>query len=406
MKKIFQKTVVAVAVGTALTVISQSAMAASALLPAIKVGGGWVSVVSVITTTTATTNYVHATHQSKDITQTDAACTHLDGRSTLTPNDLTTTVLSTPGGAYGVVFPAADTVGGALINPAALTVPTSEGFLVLENYTGTGAAIARGTDGTLTADSIVFNLASGYMYSNRALSTTHLGASPAGTVTIDAAFTLTNTTTNNSGSAVSAPTVQATNSLPGNVGGAQNNFTALAFSNTALLGNLTRFGFLPPAAPANTGAYVIPVNRSTGMAGGYVGDATALNAHLAINQHPLSTNLVAAGYNARVVIEARMDAEQGYALGIYDRLEGSRSLSVTNPITCVGQLTPTQITGNAIPAFIANGGWFNLSARAMNTTGVAATGLNVGDGAVTFKTEWAAGYGLSFTPLNQQWYTK
>ena len=401
MKKIFQKTVVAVAVGAALGVISQSAMAAGALLPAIKVGGGWVSVVSVITTTTAGTgaNFVHATHQSKDITATDSACTHLDRRSTMTPNDLTTSVLSTPGGDFGTVFPVGDTMGGAIINPAALAVPTSEGFLVLENYTTAGL----GDDGTLTADAIVFNLASGFMYSSRALSTTHTVASPNGTVTINApGVGVGNYLAGNVGSLVASATAVA----PNVAGVATIGNTAVGFNNTAATGNLTRFAFLPPGAPANTGAYVIPTNRGTGMAGGYAGNATIDAVNLAANQDVLSTNLAAAGYNARVVVEARMDALQNYALGIYNRLESGTSLSVTNPITCVGQLSPAQITGNAIPNVIKDGGWFNLSARAMRNNTVAANALNVGDSAVTFKTEWAAGYGLSITPLNQQWYTK
>lgn len=383
MKKIFQKTVVAVAVGAALTVISQSAMAASVLLPAIKVGGGWTSVVSVISTTTAAANvgnFVHSTHQSKDITKTVDACVHLDGRSTVTPNDLTTTVMSTPGGSFGAVFPAADTVGGALINPAALTgVVTSEGFLVLENYTGDGAL---GVDGTLTADAIVFNLASGFMYTSRALSTTHTTRSPNGVVGIDTPGLV-------------YSNIAGGNTLAGSLMGAGVGVNGVqAFNNTAATGNLTRFGFLPPGAPANTGAYIIPTNRGTGQAGGLVGE------------HVLSTNLAAAGYAASVVVEARMDATDSYALGIYDRLEGSRSLSVTNPIVCVGQLTPAQITGSTIPAFIANGGWFNLAVRSQRNAAVAADARNIGDSAVTFKTEWATGYGLSITPLNQQWYTK
>lgn len=360
MKNSFQKTLIAAGAVLALGVVSQSAFAHANLLPAIKVGGGWVSVVSYINTQPAAGGgvFVHATHQSKDMSMLGNACTHVDGRSTTTLNDLTTTVLDTVGGGVGSVFPAADNVGGAIINPANLGLPSSEGFLVLENYDGAGGL---GADGTLTSDAIVFNLASGFLYSTRALTTTHLAASPAGNVSIE------------------APACGTCNFLQGNVGAPYNNGTA---------GNLTRFAFLPPDAPASTGAYLIPLNRGTLIAGAPADD-------------PLSTNLVAAGYNAKARFEARMDAAQGYAMGIYDRLEGARSLSVTNDVTCVGQLTPKQVTGSAVPSFIANGGWFNLSARAL-----AAGGLNLSDAALTFKVEFAKGYGLSIQPLNQQWYAK
>lgn len=383
MKKILQKTLVAVAVGAALGAVSHSAMAAGNLLPAIKVGGGWVSVVSYVNTQpTSGGVFVHATHQSKDITSSDTACIHVDGRSATTINDLTTSVLSTPGGAVGAVFPAADTVGGTLINPGALTVPTSEGFLVLENYDGTNAV---GAAGTLTSDAIVFNLASGFMYSTRALEVTHTTASPAGFVGIEApglAFGGRNT--------VSAA---GTNNLLSAVAGVNNTgpgVTALLAAPGTSGGSLTRFSFLPPGAPATTGAYLIPTNRATNVAAAGADDA-------------LTTNLVASGYRARALFAARMDAAQGFAQGIYDRLEGARSLSIINPVTCVAQLTPAQITGNSVPSFIANGGWFNLSPTAL--TNDAGT-QNVSDSAVTYKVEFATGYGLSIQPLNQQWHAK
>lgn len=368
MKNSFQKTLIATGAVLALGMVSQSAFAAANLLPAIKVGGGWVSVVSYINTQPAPAGgavFVHATHQSKNMLNLTDPCTHVDGRSTTTRNDLTTTVLDTPGGAFGAVFPTpGDTVGGAIINPAALSVPSSEGFLVLENYDSALALGIQGAaDNTLTSDAIVFNLASGFLYSNRALTVTHGAPSPAGLVVID------------------APGCGNCNYMQGNVGAAFNNGTA---------GNLTRFAFLPPGAPATTGAYLIPVNRGTLLAGAPADD-------------PLSTNLVAAGYDATARFEARMDAAQGYAQGIYDRLEGSRSLSVTNLVSCVGQLSPAQVTGSTVPSFIANGGWFNLSARAITN---AAGTQNLSDGAVTFKVEFAKGYGLSIEPLNQQWYAK
>ena len=344
-------TKIAAAAGAALAlgVVSQSAFAHANLLPAIKVGGGWVSVVSYVNTQPAAGGgvFVHATHQSKDMSKLGDACVHVDGRSTTTINDLTTTVLDTPGGMAGSVFPAADNVGGAIINPGNLGLPTSEGFLVLENYDGAGAL---GADGTLTSDAIVFNLASGYLYSTRALTVSHIAASPLGNVNIN------------------APGCGTCNYLVGNTGAPYSNGTG---------GNLTRFTFLPPGAPALTGAYLIPVDTAAG-------------------------NLLAAGYDEQMIFEARMDAAQGYAQGIYDRLEGARSLSVTNRVTCAGQLTPQQVTGNTVPNFIANGGWFNLSALIP----AAAPGVNPGNAAVTFKVEWAPKYGMSIQPLNQQWYAK
>lgn len=343
-------TKIAAAAGAALAlgVVSQSAFAHANLLPAIKVGGGWVSVVSYVNTQPAAGGgvFVHATHQSKDMSKLGDACVHVDGRSTTTINDLTTTVLDTPGGTAGSVFPAADNVGGAIINPGNLGLPTSEGFLVLENYDGAGAL---GADGTLTSDAIVFNLASGYLYSTRALTVTHNAASPAGNVNIE------------------APACGTCNYLVGNTGAPYSNGTA---------GNLTRFTFLPPGAPALTGAYLIPTSTTVG-------------------------NLVTSGYASTMTFEARMDAAQGYAQGIYDRLEGARSLSVTNKVTCIGQLTPQQVTGNTVPNFIANGGWFNLSGVS-NPTGTATDS----NSAVTFKVEWAPKYGMSIQPLNQQWYAK
>lgn len=346
-------TKIAAAAGAALAlgVVSQSAFAHANLLPAIKVGGGWVSVVSYVNTQPAAGGgvFVHATHQSKDMSKLGDACVHVDGRSTTTVNDLTTTVLENPGGTPGSVFPAADNVGGAIINPGNLGLPTSEGFLVLENYDGAGAL---GADGTLTSDAIVFNLASGYLYSTRALSVSHLAASPSGAGNVN----------------INAPACGTCNYLVGNAGAPYSNGTA---------GNLTRFTFLPPGAPALTGAYLIPVDTAAG-------------------------NLLAAGYDEQMIFEARMDAAQGYAQGIYDRLEGARSLSVTNKVTCVGQLTPQQVTGNTVPNFIANGGWFNLSALIP----AAAPDVNPGNAAVTFKVEWAPKYGMSIQPLNQQWYAK
>ncbi|QLQ00011.1 MAG: hypothetical protein HZY78_07215 [Burkholderiaceae bacterium] len=93
-------TKIAAAAGAALAlgVVSQSAFAHANLLPAIKVGGGWVSVVSYVNTQPAAGGgvFVHATHQSKDMSKLGDACVHVDGRSTTTINDLTTTVLDTP----------------------------------------------------------------------------------------------------------------------------------------------------------------------------------------------------------------------------------------------------------------------------------------------------------------------
>lgn len=358
--------------------VNQSADAHSNLLQAVKVGGGWVSVVSYINTQPAPAGgavFIHATHQSKNPTNLLDACVHVDGRSTTTLNDLTTTVISTTGGGVGSVFPVTDTVGGALIAPAAMPAPgIAEGFLVLENFDSAGTL---GADGTLTSDAIVFNLASGFLFSERALTTTHIAASPGGNVTID------------------APLCGTCNYLPGTalIGGV----VTPAFANTTA-GNLTRFSFLPPAT-ATTGAYVIAFNR--------VGTAELAEA-------ANSLNLVAPGYTSRIRLEARMDAAQAYALGVYNRLEQNRSLTQTNDIVCLGQLSPAQLTGSAVPTFIVDGGWMNLAPRCVETEAAGvftvcdgdAAGTELGDAANIFKIETAPGYGMAVTPHQQQWYTK
>lgn len=383
MKKTVQKTLVAAAAGALVGLMSQSAMAAGNLLPAIKVGSGWVSVVSYVNTQASNGGvFVHATHQSKDITNTSAACIHLDGRSTTTINDLTTTVMSVNGGAVGAVFPTGDTVGGALIQPPLLAVPASEGFLVLENYDGTNAL---GAAGTLTSDAIVFNLASGYLYSSRGLEVTHTAASPLGALDIDEP-----TVANGGRNTLSATGVNNTLSAAAGVNNTGPGVTAVLAAPAVAGGSLTRFTFLPPSAPASTGAYVIPMNRATNVTGVGADD-------------PLTTNLVASGYRATATYMARMDAAQGFAQGIYDRLEGSRSLSVTNTVTCLAQLTPQQITGNTVPSFIANGGWFNLNAIAQ-TNGAGTASMS--DSTLAYKVEFATGYGLSIQPLHQQWHAK
>lgn len=390
MNKTFQKTLVAVAAGSVLAIASQSAMAAANLLPAIKVGGGWVSVVSHISTANFNGgSNVHATHQSKNMANLDDACVHLDGRSPTTLNDLTTSVLATPGGAVGSVFPVGDNVGGALINPGVLPgVASSEGFMVLENYNGNGTI--AGPRGTLTTDALVFNLASGFLFSSRGLEVTVVsGIAPNSDISIESpgAGGLDNLGLNT----ITATGVDNSLDVNGTLNNTGRGLTAIAPPNgVAVDGVLTRFAFLPPAAPAKTGAYVIPTNRRLDVASAGADD-------------PLTTNLTAAGYRARATFSARMDLAQNFALGIYDRLENNRSLAVVNPVTCVGQLSPEQITGASIPTFIANGGWFNLATEAM--TNGAGT-LNVSDSATLYKVEFAPGYGLSITPLNQQFYAK
>gem|GEM_PF-7088861 len=357
----------------------QTAYGHSNLIPAIKVDGGWVSVVSYVNTMPATPGapiYVHATYQVKNPTSLPTSCTHLDGRSNTTQNDLTTTVLSRAGGGGGTVFPAADTVGSALIAPPVVTNdPVSTGFLVLENYSGANL----GADGTLTSEAIIFNLASGFLYSQRGLSTTHVAASPGGFVNIE------------------APGCANCNYLQATPRSAN---TVTAFGNATAGANstLTRFMFLPPAT-ATTGAYVIAINRP--------GTSEATD-------DAYSTNLVSANYNARIRLEARMDAP-AYALGVYDRLEDYRSITQTNEIVCLAQLPPSQLVGQGIGTFIANGGWVNLAPRCRETEDGGATfitcdfdgiGEERGDAAIIYKVEFAAGYGFAVTPQHQQWFVK
>lgn len=365
---------VALAVGLTLP---QPAHAAANMLNAVKVGGGWVSVVSYINTMPPAAGgavYVHATHQVKNPANLTDSCTHLDGRATTTRNDLTTTVLTTPGGAAGSVYPATDIVGGAIINPPATAVATAEGFLILENYDSAGAL---GADGTLTSEAIAFNLTSGFLYSGRALDVTHIAASPGGNVSIEGP------------ACGNCNYMQATPTSAG---------AATAFNNTTA-GTLTRFMFLPPAT-ATTGVYAIAVNRP----------GTAEAADLAS-----TTNLVTSGYNARIRLEARMDALHAYNLGIYNRLEDFRSLTQGNELVCLAQLSPAQLTGGTVPTFITDGGWMNLAPRCReDTTGLGtyatcdsnAAGIEVGDAAILYKVEYATGYGYAVTPQHQQWYTK
>ncbi|MBI5074869.1 MAG: hypothetical protein HZB62_06845 [Nitrospirae bacterium] len=295
----------------------------------------------------------------------------MDGRSATTVNDLTTTVLSLTGGGVGSVFPVADTVGSALINPSTMPAPgIAEGFLILENYNSAGVL---GADGTLTSEAIVFNLASGFLYGQRALTVSHAVASPGGTTTID------------------APGCGVCNYLPGTPAG-----YVYAVADNGTAGTLTRFAFLPPAT-ATTGAYVIAINRP--------GTAEAADS-------ATTTNLVAAGFNARIGLEARMDFTQSYALGVYDRLENFRSLTQVNDIVCLAQLSPAQLTGSVVPTFIDNGGWMNLAPRCRENDGaiqlcdVDGAGTELGDAAIIYKVETAAGYGMAITPAHQQWFVK
>lgn len=357
--------------------VNQRADAHSNMIEAVKVGGGWVSVVSYINTMPAPAGgsvFIHATHQSKNPVNLLDPCVHVDGRSTTTLNDLTTTVIASTGGGLGSVFPTTDTVGGALIAPAAMPAPgIAEGFLMLENYDSAGAL---GADGTLTSEAIVFNLASGFLYSQRALPTTHIAASPGGDVSIE------------------APACGTCNYIPASPFSAG---AATALNNTTS-GTLTRFMFLPPAT-ATTGAYVIAKNRP---------------GTLEAAESASTTNLVAAGFNARIRVEARMDAANAYALGVYNRLEQFRSLTQTNDIVCLGQLSPAQLTGSAVPSFIVDGAWFNLAPRCVETevAGVFqvcdgdAAGTELGDAADIYKIETATGYGYAITPQHQQWFAK
>ena len=359
----------------------QTAYGHSNLIPAIKVDGGWVSVVSYVNTMPSIQGapiYVHATYQVKNPTSLPTSCTHLDGRSNTTQNDLTTTVLSRAGGGGGTVFPAADTVGSALISPPVVTNDSvSQGFLVLENYSGVPTP-TPGADGTLTSEAIIFHLASGFLYSQRGLSTTHGAASPNGNVTIEAP---------------GCPECNYLQATPSSGGGATGFGNATVGANSTL----TRFMFLPPATAA-TGAYVIAINRPGTQ------EAT---------DDANSTNLVSTGYNARISLEARMETPF-YPLGVFNRLEDYRSITQANEIVCLAHLTPLQLVGSGIGTFIANGGWMNLAPRCRESevAGVFqlcdgdTIGTEFGDAAIIYKVEFASGYGFAVTPQHQQWFAK
>jgi hypothetical protein len=367
-----KKIAVLIVLALVLFVASQAAYAAANFLPAVKVGNGWVSVVSYVNTQAPNLInpqvFIHATWQVKDPTDLTAACTHLDGPSLTTRNDLTTTKLNSTGGGVGDVFPAGDTMGSAIIEPPTLAGGiASEGFLVLENYDGVNTL---GADGTLTSEAIVFNLGSGFLYSNRALTVSHIAASPGGNVSIE------------------APGCNECNYLPATP---FSNGAARTFNNTTS-GTLSRFIFLPPAT-ATTGAYVIAVNRP--------GTAEAAQ--------PISSfNLVAPNYDAAIRLEARMDVAQGYAQGVYNRLEDFRSVVKSNDLVCLASLTADQLVDAGTATFITDGGWMNLSPRCLEG-GVCngdALGVETGDAAIIYKTEFKAGYGFAATPQHQQWFVK
>lgn len=360
---------------------SKSANAYANLIPAIKVGNGWVTVVSYVNTQgpPALGNvFVHATYQVKNPNNLTERCTHYDGPSQTTINDLTTTYLDTPNGGRGIVFPSSDTVGTALIAPPDPTrTGLAEGFLVLENYDNTGAI---GGDGTLTSEAIIFNIGQGFLYSQRGLVVNHNAPSPGGNVELAPA-------------GIGTEWFNALGGQPSWAG------AATGPGNNTLGGTLARFAFLPLNI-ATTGAYVIAANAA--------GTTEAID-------NADSLNLVSADYNARIGLEARMDAAQGYNLGVYNRLEDFRSVTRRNDIVCFAQLSPQQMTDPGLSGFIGDGGWYNISPRCRETENGGVTfiecningaGIEFGDEAVVYKVEFARGYGYAVTPQHQQWYTK
>jgi hypothetical protein len=376
-----KKIAVLIVLALVLFVANHAAYAHSNLLPAVKVGGGWVSVVSYVNTQAPNllinpAVYVHATYQMKDPADLTAPCVHLDAPSLTSQNDLTTSKLNALGGGPGFVFPVGDTMGSAILLPPDLGFATSEGFLVLENYDG---ANVMGADGTLTTEAIIFNLSTGFLYSERGLSTSHIApSSTGGNVSIE------------------APGCGNCNYMQASP---FSNGAATVFGNTSG-GTLTRFMFLPPAK-ATTGAYVIATNRA-GTAEGF--------------QTASTLNLVSPGtaYDATILMQARRDAAQGYQLGVYNRLEQNQSVVVDNDVVCLASLTPEQLVGTTNATFIANGGWVNLSPRCVEDELVSGltvcdgngAGEELGDSAVLYKTEFAAGYGFAITPQHQQWFAK
>ncbi|MCS7307504.1 MAG: hypothetical protein NZ526_03005, partial [Aquificaceae bacterium] len=167
MKK---KAIAASALATmALFGASKQADASAVMIPAIKSGGGWVSVISYITTTPSRPNTlgapgVHITYQFKSsLAPSMSACSERNLLVLSSTNDLTTyivdaTVSPVPkppifeGGLIG-------TVGGGY-DPA---IPM-QGFVVLENVASTQPIALEncGAGGancqTLAAEAIVFNL--------------------------------------------------------------------------------------------------------------------------------------------------------------------------------------------------------------------------------------------------------
>ncbi len=373
---------------------SKQAEASAVLIPSIKSGGGWVSVISYINT--ASSNVpgdvpgVHITYQYKSSLA--PAMTTCNERNLLVPtsrNDLTTyivdaTVSPIPkppifeGGLIG-------TVGGGY-DPG---IPM-QGFVVLENVIDmeppTVETCQEGTSNcqTLAAEAIVFNLSSRFIYSQRALEMHHAGFSNVNELMVAAP--------RNHNTIVA--TMRADNNDPVD--------HAYAPGSTP---NVGYFAFLPTDI-ADTVVYAIAVNRPRGT----------LNPSGAANDVGATTNFVGVNYGAAARLTAiTEDPIQGYYLRDEQRLSAVRTVD----FRCVAEIPAASPDGQpglvpTDPVIRRHGAWFNLRPLAMcadNTGAIVpctAPGIaaEAGDGVIAFKVELNPSYGFVITPLHQLFYIR
>ncbi|MFN0238422.1 hypothetical protein [Hydrogenobacter sp. Uz 6-8] len=387
---------------------SQQAKASAVMIPAIKSGGGWVTVLSYITTTPSLPNVlgapgVHITYQFKSSLA--PAMTACSERNLLVPsstNDLTTfivdaTVSPVPkppifeGGLIG-------TVGGGY-DPG---IPM-QGFAVLENVASTQPITVEDCDDTtegtnancqtLAAEAIVFNLTSRFLYSQRAIEMHHRGFGDVRELW-EAGGGNHNTI---------AATVGTTEPVDHR------------YANIDSAPNVGYFAFLPTDV-ADTFVYAIAVNRNSFNPGSN-------------NNQPGSTvNFSSVNYAAAIRLTAITEGRnndfipgnpiQGYYLRDEQRLSAVRTID----FRCAAEIRAASEEGTPglvplDPVIRRHGAWFNLrpvaycqdpagTPAACNTLPRENRAAELGDGIIALKVEVNPAYGFAITPLHQLIYIR
>ncbi len=377
---------------------SQQAKASAVMIPAVKSGNGWVTVLSYITTTPSIPNVlgdpgVHITYQFKS--NPAPAMTTCSERNLLVPsstNDLTTFIVDATtspvpkppifeGGLIGTVGggydPGIPMQGFAVLENVASTQP-----ITLENC-GTNEAASSNCQ-TLAAEAIVFNLTSRFLYSQRAIEMHHQAFSDVRELRE---------------AGVNHNTIVATLRA--------SDPTDHAYSGTGP--NVGYFAFLP-TNQADTYVYAIAVNRvrATLNPSGAAGDVAG------------TTNMVGVNYGAAIRLTAITEGRnnnfipgnpiQGYYLRDEQRLSAVRTID----FRCLAEIRAASEEGTPglvplDPVIRAHGAWFNLRPLAMCADGTGAivpcTAPNItaeaGDGIIAFKVESNPAYGFAITPLHQ-----